>query len=115
MGTSFLLDKGADIHDENDLPLRWSILSGQFEITKLLLKRGANINAIDNELLMILTNKGEVDMLNSSFVDDIIKFRKAEDEANRTLCKELIEWCALMTSDMENVNKRITALEKKTV
>ena len=43
-----LLDRGADIHGWNDGALRWAALNGHTETVKILLDRGADIHAADD-------------------------------------------------------------------
>ncbi len=51
------LDSGANIHVDDDYPLRYSVKNGNKEMVKILLDRGANSHANDNELLKWEVNK----------------------------------------------------------
>lgn len=46
-----LLDKGVDIHIEDDEPLRLAASHGNLEVVKLLIKNGADIHADNNAAL----------------------------------------------------------------
>jgi ankyrin repeat protein len=48
---ALLLDRGVDIHTENDQALQWAALKGHTETVALLLDRGANIHARNNKAL----------------------------------------------------------------
>jgi ankyrin repeat protein len=64
------LKRGANIHCENDFPLRCAVYLGYTDMTELLLKNGANVHtdaneplfiaikARDNELIDLLLSKG---------------------------------------------------------
>jgi ankyrin repeat protein len=43
---SYLIEKGADVHVNNDSPLQWSAGKGHLEIAKYLISQGANIHAL---------------------------------------------------------------------
>lgn len=47
-GIALILSKGADIHHDNDLPLRKAIKNGDLDIVKYLVEHGANIHANNN-------------------------------------------------------------------
>ena len=46
-----LLEKGADIHAENDGALRWAAAYGHRDVVELLLEKGANIRAENDSAL----------------------------------------------------------------
>jgi ankyrin repeat protein len=46
-----LLDNGRDVHENMDLPLRWSALHGRLEVVRMLLDRGANLHMYSDEAL----------------------------------------------------------------
>jgi ankyrin repeat protein len=48
---AYLLDRGADVHFSDDLPLRRAAEHGHAETVRLLLERGANIHAHDEYAL----------------------------------------------------------------
>jgi ankyrin repeat protein len=45
------LKQGADIHDWNNLALRWAARGGYLEVVKYLIEKGAYIHARDDESL----------------------------------------------------------------
>ena len=47
----FLVTQGANIHADNDAALRWAAPNGHLEIAKFLLAKGANIHANDDGAL----------------------------------------------------------------
>jgi hypothetical protein len=81
-GVILALKKGTDVHAENDRALRWASLRGHIDIVELLLKSGANVNAVnvkDTPLSWASYNgnKDVVELLlkNGAKVDDFaIKF-----------------------------------------
>ncbi len=50
-------------------------------------------------------------MLDSSFIDDFIKLQKAEHESEKKVSKAHIEWCKIITQDMQHISRRLEALE----
>ena len=46
-----LLDQGADIHTDNECPLRWSAYYGHLPVVQYLLEHGADIHATNNDAL----------------------------------------------------------------
>jgi ankyrin repeat protein len=61
-----LLKKGADIHDNDDFPLRGAIYLGYRDIAEVLLKNGANVHAVNEEPLytaVCARDNAMVDML----------------------------------------------------
>ena len=47
----FLVNKGANIHAEDDYALKWSVYNGYLPIVKFLVSKGANIHA-NNDLAL---------------------------------------------------------------
>ena len=47
----YLIESGADLHDDNDAPLRWAATRGYLEIVKYLVEKGADIHANKDEPL----------------------------------------------------------------
>ena len=39
------MEKGANIHDDNDEAIRWASFNGHLEVVKFLINKGANIHA----------------------------------------------------------------------
>lgn len=57
------LDRGADIHADNDLALIWASQNGHAETVRLLLNRGANVDANDNMALKLAYNDATREIL----------------------------------------------------
>jgi hypothetical protein len=57
------LKNGADIHAYDDLALRISVDSGNFEILKYLIENGANIHSRDDEALLFTSYWGKEEMV----------------------------------------------------
>jgi len=50
----YLLERGADLHAENDWALRWAARNGYLEVVKYLLEYGADSNLITEPMLVKL-------------------------------------------------------------
>lgn len=61
----YLIKKGADIHVENDYPLRKASFIGNISIVKYLVEKGADIHALDDHALQIA---------NVNHYDDIVEY-----------------------------------------
>jgi ankyrin repeat protein len=59
----FLLQKGANIHANNDFALRWSAANGKLSVVTHLLDHGANIHANDDEALRRSANNGHLEVV----------------------------------------------------
>jgi len=58
---ALLLDRGADIHAENDDAIRWAALRGQTAVVSLLIDRGADPRAANDQALIEAANRGHAD------------------------------------------------------
>src|SRR3990172_8474336 len=58
-----VLDRGADIHAENDQALRWAAEKGYLDVVKLLLDRGADIHAENDYALRLAAEYGQLDVV----------------------------------------------------
>jgi hypothetical protein len=58
-----LLDRGADIHANNDNALQWSAGCGYVEVVRLLLDRGANIHASNDQALRCSAENGHLEVV----------------------------------------------------
>ena len=47
-GVKLALERGADVHADNDGALRWASKNGHKDVVELLLKNGADIHAYDD-------------------------------------------------------------------
>jgi len=85
------LDDGADVHFEQDLPLRSAAFTGQIECLKILVGAGADVSAQFHEALFVAAKAGDramVDFLLDNGGDPVIvmKFHdKKMDNASRDL------------------------------
>jgi ankyrin repeat protein len=55
-----LLEKGANVHINNDYTLRWASRDGHLEIVKLLIEKGADVHAKDDEAIRIASEVGHL-------------------------------------------------------
>lgn len=62
------LNKGANIHADNDRALRWSCANGHIKVVSELIKRGANIHAYFNNSLVCSSKNG-----NTEIVTELLK------------------------------------------
>ena len=58
-----LLDRGADIHAEDDIALRDASSNGHLEVVRLLLDRGADIHAVDDFALILASSNGHLEVV----------------------------------------------------
>jgi len=67
-----LLDRGADIHADNDEALRCSASNGHLETVKFLVAQGANIHANDDDALKNAASQNHNDVLQvlSAFIQE---------------------------------------------
>jgi len=54
----YLLDSGADVHRDDDAPLRWASEMGRTEVVKLLLDAGADVHAQNDAPLRWASERG---------------------------------------------------------
>lgn len=59
----FLLEKGADIHTQNDAPLQQACFYGNTDIVRILLENGANVNADNGVSLQIVCGNESVEIV----------------------------------------------------
>jgi len=59
----FLLDHGANIHAQDDYALRYASYNGNLELVRFLLDRGANIHADDDGTLRVASEFGYLDVV----------------------------------------------------
>ena len=59
--TRFMIKKGADVHAEDDYALRWASNNGHTDTVKLLLENGANIHASIDYALRWASNNGHTE------------------------------------------------------
>ena len=58
-----LIYQGADIHNNNDRPLRLAVLYGQHSSTETLLRNGANVHVNHDELIVAAAEEGDAAMV----------------------------------------------------
>lgn len=58
-----LIDNGADIHIENDLPLIYASRNGYYDIVELLTDNGANIHAQNDKAFNLACYRGHNDIV----------------------------------------------------
>jgi hypothetical protein len=58
-----LLEKGADVHANNDEALRWASENGHLEVVKLLLENGADVHANNDEALRWASENGHLEVV----------------------------------------------------
>ena len=64
---SEILDKGVDIHVQNDLALRFASQRGHLEIVKFLVDRGADIHAINDMAVQWASQNGHLEIVKFLF------------------------------------------------
>jgi ankyrin repeat protein len=70
----YLIDKGADINTNDNQALRWTSRCGHLELVKYLVSKGANIHAIDNLDIKWASQEGHLDVVR--YLKNIIKLNK---------------------------------------
>ena len=59
----YLLEKGANIHADNDSALRWSAEKGYLDVVQFLVEKGANIHANNDYALICSAENGHLDVV----------------------------------------------------
>jgi ankyrin repeat protein len=59
----YLIERGVDIHTENDYALRWAAKNGDLELVKFLMNFGANIHAENDFALLWAVENGHFDIV----------------------------------------------------
>lgn len=59
----FLVEKGIDIHYEDDAPVRYASEDGYVDIVKYLVEQGADIHALDDFALRFASERGHLDVV----------------------------------------------------
>ena len=77
------LERGADIHYEDDLAFRAAVFTGHGAIARFLVERGANIHAAGEEALFYAAKRGDIEtvgllLAQGAVVEDMIKARPRE-------------------------------------
>ena len=60
--TTIALNEGADVHEDNELALRFASQLGHAEVVKILLKAGADVHAVDETPLYLAIEAGYTDV-----------------------------------------------------
>lgn len=90
-GVRSAIEDGADIHFEQDLPLRSAAFTGHLECMKILVAAGADVGAQFHEALFVAAKAGDAAMVdylidNGGDTDIVMKFHdKRLDTASRDL------------------------------
>ena len=59
----YLIEKGADIHANNNFALKWSAENGHLDIVKYLVEKGANVHANNDFALKYSARYGHLDVV----------------------------------------------------
>lgn len=95
---SFCLDRGADIHADNDSALRWAGYLNLKDVCELLLDRGANVHAMDDAALFWAASKGNTEVVRvllehgadvHSRQDEALRY--AASAGHKDVCKLLLD------------------------
>ena len=82
---SFILTRGADIHDDYDRALNWACQMGKVELTLFLLNQGADLHAHYDRALRTACRKGHLECA-AILVDRGADIHAMYDEALRVTC-----------------------------
>ena len=63
LGIKYFENKGADIHADDDLSLRWASRYGHLEVVKYLIENGANVHAGDDYALILASICGHLEVV----------------------------------------------------
>ena len=109
------LDAGANIHHEDDYPLRLAIYLGDVGMARILLGRGANIHAQKEEPLFAAIKRGDMGMIellleNGADIRAVLKHHKQSFDATDI---KVID--GIQMKDVRNASeKRLEAFKEKT-
>lgn len=87
---TILLQNGADVHTDDDLPLRSSVSGNHFEVAIVLLKAGANVNTHDDVSLRTSIVRG-----NLALVAKLLEY--GAKSQNRNVFRSLDFWVPTYT------------------
>ena len=94
----YIISKGANMHVDDDWPLRNRVYDGHFEAVKCLVEVGANIHANRDEPLIISAENGNLEILKYIIMKgadlharDDKAFRKAAENGHLEVVKYLVE------------------------
>ena len=62
-GVKRALERGADVHAQNDLALHWASVNGHKDTVEVLLKARANAHTQDDWTLRVASEKGHKDVV----------------------------------------------------
>jgi ankyrin repeat protein len=54
----YLVEKGANVHADNDYALRWSAQNGHLDVVRCLVEKGANVRADNDYALRLSAQNG---------------------------------------------------------
>jgi hypothetical protein len=102
--TKILLKYGANVHMDNDEPLKMACENGYVSIVKILLKYGANVHADDDQALILACENGH-----ESVIDLLLKYNADIHINNDEPLKIACEYChvdavKLLINNGANVN-----------
>ena len=105
-GVLMMLSKGADIHTDNDLALRWGSKNGYLEIVRYLTEKGADIHVFDDLALRWGSREGHLDVVKyltekgaDIHAEEDAALRWASDEGHLEVVKYLTEQGADVHAD----------------
>ena len=58
-----LLDRGADVHAKNDDALQWAAYNDHLEVVRLLLDRGADVHSMNDDALQWAAEMGHLEVV----------------------------------------------------
>ncbi len=87
------LADGANIHHENDLPLRAAAIMGNFENVKFLVEKGADVKAAHSEALLYAAKRGDHEIVafliaQGASIADVLQHHKADVDPE---CRKSLE------------------------
>jgi ankyrin repeat protein len=89
-----LLEKGANIHADDDFSLRIASQQGHLEVVKLLIENGANVNAQDDYSLRWASQNGHIEVVkllleNGADIHAVGDLSLRSDDRKRSCCWKL--------------------------